>query len=574
MKVDLKKSPYFLTDTQIENIEAIIGAMSIEEKCGQLFCDVQNYCDFWATLERIKNKHVGAVMAAGGTLEDVKAKIAQMQDCARLPLMIAANLESGGNGIFEEGTYYGKQMQIAATKDVNCAKILGEICAREGRLAGVNWAFAPVADINYNFRNPITSVRTYGSDAGLVGEMVRHYVTSLQEFGVAASVKHFPGDGVDERDQHYVMSVNSLSCEEWDKSYGQVYQAAIEEGVLTIMAGHIAMPAYEEYFSGQALYRPATQSENIITGLLKGKLGFNGMVTTDATQMIGFCSSLKREAALVQAINCGCDMLLFFVDFDEDYQWVLEACRDGRIRSERIEDALRRILGVKMRLGLFERGNMPLKLSGSGATLPEFPEMLPFAEAFAQIQHDHKVLAKECADAAITLVKDTRKLIPVRPEKYRRVLLEILGDSPANSKVEAWFKKYMEQRGFEVSTYSMEVLESSKDTVGEFKAKYDLVLYVGNIDDSVGGPAARIQWRHQAGHGNHIPWFVREVPTVCISLGSPYLLLNLPMISTYINGYSNSEFVVRAAVEKLSGESGFYGENPVDPFCGYEDTKL
>lgn len=556
MNVDLKAKPYELTDEQVQKLELIIGAMSIEEKCGQLFCDVQNNGDLSITLDRIKSKHVGAVMACTGKLGEVKAHIEQMQANARLPLLIAANLESGGNGAFEEGTYFGKQMQIAATKDTNNAKILGGICGSEGKLAGVNWAFAPVADIDCNFRNPITSVRTYGSDPMLVAEMVSQYITAVQAWDVASSVKHFPGDGVDERDQHFAMSVNSLSCEEWDKTYGEVYQRAIESGALTVMAGHIAMPAYEEYFSGEAIYRPATQSENIITGLLKGKLHFNGMVTTDATQMIGFCSGLPRQEALIQSINSGCDMLLFSVDFEEDYQWVLEACKNGRIKPERLADAMRRILGVKMKLGLFAEKNSEEK--------PEDALDLPY----------HQSLAAACADASVTLVKDRLKLIPMDVEKYPRVLLEILGDSPTNRQVEAWFKQAMEQKGFKVYTYSLDELLACRDSVTSFKEKYDLVLYVGNIDDTVGGPAARIRWYHQLGWGNHIPWFAQEVPTVCVSLGSPYLLLDVPMFSTYINGYSNSEFVVRAVVEKLVGESSFKGKSPVDPFCGYEDTKL
>ena len=566
MNVDLMKVPYCLDEAQIARIKSIIAGMRIEEKCGQLFCDVQRESDIEKTLEHVRNKHVGAVMASGGKLCDVTAHITQMQACAKVPLLIAANLEAGGNGILEEGTYYGKQMQIAATNDVNKAEMLGGICGEEGRIAGVNWAFAPVCDINYNFRNPMASVRTYGSDADCVGAMVSAYISALQGQNLAACAKHFPGDGVDERDQHYVMSVNSLSCEEWDRSYGQIYKKAIENGVLTVMAGHIAMPAYEEYFSGEVIYRPATQSENMITKLLKEKLGFNGLVTTDATQMIGFCSGLKRQEALVQAINSGCDMLLFSIDFDEDYQWVLEACKNGNIMPERLEDALMRILGVKMKLGLFDREDFTENTGANGGCLQ--------SELLTEVFCCHQEQAAVCADEAVTLVKDTQKLLPLSSVKYAKVLLVVLGESSSNATVEAWFRKYLEKEGFDVYTYSLEALEKSRDTVAEFKKKYDLVLYVGNIDDCVNSTGARILWRHQMGYGNHIPWFVREVPTLCVSLGSPYLLLDIPMIPTYINGYSNSEFVVQAAVEKLVGKSVFKGKSPVDPFCGYEDTKL
>ena len=124
------------------------------------------------------------------------------------------------------------------------ANHLAEICATEGRACGANWAFAPIVDIEGNFRNPITNTRTFGSDAGRVAAMGKEYVTVVQRHGMAASIKHFPGDGQDERDQHLVTSVNPMSCEEWDASYGMIYRECIEAGALSCMVGHIMLPSY------------------------------------------------------------------------------------------------------------------------------------------------------------------------------------------------------------------------------------------------------------------------------------------------------------------------------------------
>ncbi|MBQ7974926.1 MAG: glycoside hydrolase family 3 protein, partial [Clostridia bacterium] len=163
---------------------------------------------------------------------------------SKIPLLVAANLEAGGNGIVKEGTPFGKPMQVAATADVEFARRLGEVCGVEGSAVGANWSFAPIIDIDYNWRNPITNVRTFGSDVDTVRQMGAAYVKEIQKHGVAAAIKHFPGDGCDERDQHVSVSVNSLSCEEWDKSYGAVYSECIEAGAKTVMVGHILQPAY------------------------------------------------------------------------------------------------------------------------------------------------------------------------------------------------------------------------------------------------------------------------------------------------------------------------------------------
>lgn len=558
MNVNLSAKPYYLPDRQIRQIEAIIEGMPPEQRCGQMFCDLEARCDRDTLADRIKNKHIGAIMVSGKEAETVRENIRFYQENAAIPLLLASNLESGGNGGFSEGTYFGKQMEIAAAGHTCYARQLGSICAIEGRSVGINWAFAPVADIDYNFRNPITGVRTYGSNPQMVSERVNECFKAMQEAGLAACVKHFPGDGVDERDQHYVMSVNSLDCEEWNSSYGAVYKNAIDAGVLMVMAGHIALPAYEEYFTGEKIYRPATQSEHLINGLLKECLGFNGMVVTDALKMAGYCCGMKREDALIKTINSGCDMLLFYRDFEEDYHWVLEACMDGRILPERQKDALRRILGVKMRLGLFDN-------RGWEATNETY---------FEKMLSGHKAMARRCADASVTLVKDRDGLIPLSPVKYKKVLLEILGDSSSNTAIAGHFRSCLEQEGFEVYDYVPEDSLTVCDSVGEFKEKYDLVLYVGNIDDTVNNTVARVRWHHIIGMGNNIPWFSREVPVVAASLGSPYLLLDLPMVSTYINGYSNSEYVIEQIVDKLVGKSAFKGVSPVDPFCGHEDTRL
>ena len=167
-----------------------------------------------------------------------------LQQNTEIPLLIAANLERGGNGIATDGTQLGYPLQLAATDKVETAKRLGTICGREGAAVGGNWAFAPIIDIDYNWRNPITNLRTFGSCPERVREFGKAYVQAVQAEGVAAAIKHFPGDGRDERDQHLVTSINDFSCEEWDAASGAAYKACIDAGAMTVMVGHIMQPAY------------------------------------------------------------------------------------------------------------------------------------------------------------------------------------------------------------------------------------------------------------------------------------------------------------------------------------------
>jgi beta-N-acetylhexosaminidase len=485
-----------------------------------------------------------------------------LQENSKIPLLIAANLEAGGDGTAVDGTAYGKQMQVAATNDTEYAYKLGMISCGEGAAVGCNWAFAPVVDIDMNFRNPITNVRTYGNDPEKVLANGLEYLRAAKECNVAVSIKHFPGDGVDERDQHLLTSVNSLSCEEWDKTFGKVYKGLIEAGALTTMIGHIAMPAYQKKFNPEFKDKvvPATLSPELLNGLLREKLGFNGMIVTDATPMVGFTAAMGRDVAVPTAIASGCDMFLFNKDLAEDYEFMMSGYKNGIITEERLHDSLTRILATKAALKLHEAQK-------NNALIKDEKELSAIRSA------EHVEWAYDCADKAITLVKDTQNLLPINPNKHKIVLLQILGDFPSNERVASTLKELLKKEGFEVVDYVPENFGMPLDNVSDIKSKYDLVLYIGNIENASNKTVARINWHTFFGLGNNLPWFVEEVPTMFISVANPYHLLDVPMVKTYINCYSNNEFVLEKVVDKILGKSEFKGVSPIDPFCGREDTR-
>ena len=560
--IDLKKKPFFLSGEDIKWVEDTINDMTIEEKIGQLFCPIGMSPDENYLKNVVLNKHIGGILFRNGESIEMQKTHNFLQENSKIPLLIAANLEAGGDGTAVDGTAYGKQMQVAAANDPEYAYKLGKVCCKEGAAVGCNWAFAPVVDIDMNFRNPITNVRTYGNDPEKVLANGLEYLRAAKECNVAVSIKHFPGDGVDERDQHLLTSVNSLSCEEWDKTFGKVYKGLIEAGALTTMIGHIAMPAYQKKFNSEFKDKvvPATLSPELLNGLLREKLGFNGMIVTDATPMVGFTAAIGRELAVPTAIASGCDMFLFNKDLAEDYEFMMNGYKNGIITEERLQDALIRILATKAALKLHEAQK-------NNDLIKDEKELSDIRSA------EHVEWAYDCADKAITLVKDTQNLLPINPNKHKRVLLQILGDFPSNERVASTLKELLTKEGFEVIDYVPENFGMPLDNVSDIKSKYDLVLYIGNIENASNKTVARINWHTFFGLGNNLPWFVEEIPTMFISVANPYHLFDAPMVKTYINCYSNNEFVLEKVVDKILGRSEFKGTSPIDPFCGREDTR-
>lgn len=554
--LDLNAKPFCLKADDIAWVERTLASMTEEEKLGQLFVPI-GYAGIPSYLDRfLREYHIGGIMYRCGESAEMQKTHRYLQEHSKIPLLIGANLEEGGTGIASDGTSFGKQLQAAATGDPEAAYRLGKISCAEGRAVGCNWAFAPVVDVDRNWRNPITNVRTYGSDPDFVLACGREYLKAAMEEKVLVAVKHFPGDGCDEVDQHLLTSVNDLSCEDWDAVYGKIYRGLIEDGAQTVMVGHIAQPAYQKRFNPRHPDKlvPATLSPELLQGLLRERLGFNGLIVTDSTCMVGFSCAMPRSRAVPYAIEAGCDLFLFNKDLEEDFGYMREGLRSGVLSQARLDEAVTRILAAKASLGLHQ---MPKE------------KLVPPPEALDMLRcPKHLAWAEDCADRAVTLVKDTQSLLPLDPAKTPKVLLEILGDFPSNERVLNTFEDLLTKEGFRVERYVREQFETADFRVARFQEQYDLVIYLGNVENASNRVTNRLSWYTFWGNGNNVPWFVEERPTLFISLANPYHLVDVPMIKTYLNAYSNSDTVLRAVLEKLMGRSPFLGKSPVDPFCG------
>ena len=587
--VNLKAKPYYLTDEDIKWVEDTISNMTDEEKVGQLFFQLTAGMDESYLKELMEKYHLGGCRYNNMPAAAVQQQNRILQKYAKIPLIIACNTENGGAGGCSDGTYIASQIKIGATRKVEHAYNLGKYANVEAKAIGCNMAFAPVADIHYNWQNTEIVARAYGNDPQRVAEMSKAYLEGAHSNGAfTCAAKHFPGNGHDFRDAHISNNVNIFNEKEWMETFGHVYKTLIDNDLDAIMGGHIMMPNYmREVKPGikDEEMLPATLCHEIMTGLLRDKLGFNGMVVTDASHMVGMTNRMTRKEMLPLAINAGCDMFLFFNDPDEDFNTMLEAYRNGTISEERMVEALTRILGLKAHMGLH-------KLSKE--------ELVPSPEALSVIGCEkHQEVAAAISHDAITLVKSKEEgVLPLSPTKHKRIMIvDVKGAAGpmdflmkmmmggANKKTPAEdLRDRLNELGFEAFIYvspleimkqqiakgerpSINLYFAGKNAIADFVSKQDAVITL--FDVMTGRPSFGM-----SKGGGEIPWYVYELPVIGISINAPTMLADVPMLRTYINAYDSKPSTMDALVNALVGKEEFKGQDPIDSFCGLFDTRL
>ena len=342
-----------LSEAQQRWVEATFATLRTEDKVAQLLLPTLGAYDYRreAVDAFLVNRPLGGIFVGIADRDQHRAEIAKLQARCRIPLVVASDLEAGAGHFVRGGVPFPEPLAVAAADDPQLAYALGTAAAREGRYAGVYWTFAPVVDVNVNPDNPIANTRSLGDDPERVARLAEAIIRGMQEHGLAACAKHFPGDGVDDVDQHTVTSVNSLSQEEWHRLSGFPFRRAIAAGVWSVMVGHIALPAWDTTRHACGVYRPASISPTLVTGLLRGELGFQGLIVTDDMNMGGVAGYAKRQERTVACIAAGCDMLLF-PKLPDDYATLVAAVRSGVLPEARVDEAVRRILAFKARLNL------------------------------------------------------------------------------------------------------------------------------------------------------------------------------------------------------------------------------
>ncbi|MGO7590410.1 glycoside hydrolase family 3 protein [Rhizobium leguminosarum] len=553
---ELRKAPFNLDDAAISWIRDVYASLDLDDRIGQLFTLIMIGTDE-EDFKRIASLRPGGVTRFfTPDLELERRVISDLVAKSKVPPIISADLE-GSRHSFAFGTPVLGQLGLAAVDDVQATEKSSEILAREGRAMGVRWSFTPVIDINAAFRSPIVGTRSYGSDVNKIERHAVAHVHGLQRNGVAATAKHWPGEGYDDRDQHLVTTTNPLSMDEWKKTFGRLYRTLIAEGVLAIMSGHISLPAYirsKVPDAGLEAFRPASVSRLLNVDLLRDELGFNGIIVSDATPMGGLSAWGHHLDTLPDIIANGCDMILFSDEPEEDMAAVKAAVEDGRITPERLEEAVLRVLALKAHLKLFQPSDV----------LPDA------AEARHLLAHPDNVAAsREYIGRSPTLVKDVNGIFPLDPAKTKRVLLvdggiiHPLMPQPLEFLLPALLRK----EGFEITIDRPDIVPTPDD--------FDLVLYALGDESLLVRGRIFVDWHRMGGGGlfkaMYRPW--TNIHSVMISFGHPYHLYDAPRVPAYINAYSTMDSVQEAVVDCMLGRKPFLGTNPVDPFCGLEDAR-
>lgn len=571
--VDFKASPFFLDDDAIAWVQRTYQKMSLHEKVCQLFVDPlvgKNQQELNTFLE----KYPIAGMSFRGAqfpLAQTQQILRSLQNNAKIPYLIASDTECGADKALRGGTFIATAAQAGASDDPETAYHVTAAAAAEIAAAGFNWSFGAVGDPLLNWRSSLINTRSYGPDVDLVIRCCEGFIRGFAENNMLTCLKHFPGDGWEERDQHLVIANNGLSCEEWDSIYGKIYKHFINQHILSIMVGHFTLPAYQRYLNPDLEDKdmmPACLSPELIDGLLRKQLGYNGLVLTDQTMMLGYYA-MKRTDAIVQSIACGIDLILGINDIEEDIAAMKAGIADGRITAERLEDAVCRTLAAKAAIGLHKKQQ-------AGTLVPD-PSALDIVGC-----EKFRSWAVDAADSSITLVKDTRRQLPIRPETHKRLFVNFLGSnattnqmgvgvsSGGSSGVKAYLKNALEQAGFEVFLYEEKGFRSPKGKTADFSRNYDAALIVADFTGFATLNSIRIHWG--APMSNGCPWYAPEVPTAFISLNYTNHMIDVPRVPIFINAYNDQTYTIDLLIQKLMGNSPFRGSYNETVWCGRWDT--
>lgn len=465
-------------------------------------------------------------------------------DCyMKVPFLPATDAENGLGDIFPFYENVPSQMGRAAARDMAMAESAGRCIGKTGRMAGTYWLWGPVAD-NASPFNSVLNTRCFSSDPALSAEMLCATVRGMQAEGTAATIKHFPGaDKYEYRDSHFSDMVISDDYDAWYKRQGVIFEAGIRAGAYSVMIQHAAFPAWDDRRIGSR-YIPATFSEKIVTGLLKGKMGFSGVVITDAVNMAALSGLFDTKEAFYAALyNAGNDVILG--PTEENYIDIIEnAVKTGKISESRIDDACTRVLDMKEKLGMFE----------------EEPVMFSDEERTA-VRDQIRALGERYAPLSITPMADQSGLIPVDAKRCKRVALVYLGYNRT-----AFMKLRFAQDEFEKHGATAVLYDGigSLQTMLDIDQSSDLIVYFSHLAPH--SPKGFTSYYEEKLMDFLYVFHVGREKSIVASTGSMFVHHDwFPSASTAFCLYSADESVLRGFVKGLYGECVFTGVAPYDP---------
>lgn len=501
------------------------GDLPLETRIAQLFCLAIPSADPEALAGAAEDlrRH-----AWGGFIFDARrddrAHLARLVAASPLPLLVACDLEMGAGQHLEEATRFPHAMAFGAAGHTEYAYQLGRLTALEARAAGINWVLAPVADVNSNPDNPIINVRSFGSEAARVAELVAAFVRGCQEHGAIACAKHFPGHGDTADDSHSRLATSHASHERLARLEWSPFRAAIRAGVGSVMSAHVGVPALD------ATGTPATLSGRIL-GTLRAELGYDGLIVSDALNMGGVTETFDNETAAVEALAAGCDVLLMPPHPEKALAAVLAAIQDGELDEERINQSVARVWALKERIR---------------AARPEVP---------ADLHAEARALAEEVARAALTLAKGAADALPL---DLRMAFQLILDDDDAPAAYAPW----------------AEGLAAADLGPGRVVTRHSTARELAGVAPSPGQPVVCAvfstvrAWKERIDLSSEHAALLNRLrdeghPLYLVSFSNPYIARQVPRADAFLCAYSDHPASQRAALMALSGEVPLRGTLPV-----------
>ena len=548
--------------------------MTLEEKIGQLICVAVNATflnqdsdAFKALRHQVEDNHVGGIILFRGPVYESVMLVNRMQEIARYPLLISADLEAGSGMRFDDTVNLPWNMAVAATDNPDYARRQGELTAREARALGVQQIYAPVADVNNNAANPVINVRSYGEDPVAVGRFVVAFVQGVQRNGVIATAKHFPGHGDTATDSHRGLPEIDVSRERLNAVELVPFRAAVNSGVGSVMTGHIGLPQIDNTEvnplprnikikpidtdeAGEVVLEKGTMPTTlspVINGILRRDLGFDGLIVTDAMSMSGLTLYFTQEEASVRALEAGADLLLKPADPDAAFRGVREAVLKGRMKEQRIDQSARRVLAAKYDLGLVKQRITALDSLDRNVAGKESVD-----------------LAREIAEHAITLVRNDDNLLPLNSLKTEARIFNLAitnGDDRlwiANS-----FTGAMSNSGRAIETVALDDRSSETDVQKALDRASGADIVIASLYGRVRSGQARSVGLPEPGAKALSALIANKAPVVGISFGNPYLLQNFPDLRTYVVAYGDMPALQQAAARAILGEINITGKLPI-----------
>jgi beta-N-acetylhexosaminidase len=553
-------------------VDQTLASLTVDQMVGQLIMPrfaavyTSSDSDVYDELVRfVHEAHVGGIIAFGGE-EPVPqvllnptygpivlgqplalaSMLNRLQAIAPLPLLTASDFEWGVGMRIAGGTRFPRAMAFGAANDEQLAFEAGRITALEGRALGVHVNFAPVADVNNNPRNPVINIRSFGEDQVRVGALASAWTRGLQDGGMLATLKHFPGHGDTTVDSHLGLPLIEHPRERLDAIELAPFRAGIATGASAVMTAHIELPALDPAKG------PATLSHPVVTGLLRERLGFSGLIFTDSMLMDGVARLGSSGELAVKAVLAGNDMVLDPVDVLDTFRGLKTAVETGVITRARLEASVRRVLSAKARLGLHKT---------SVVNLDAVPQHVGGRR--------HAALAQSVAERAVTLLKDDRNQVPLRLPASANVLYLSVLDYPRGWRIAAPSRTLQpELRKRWVNVQAVEISDASTPNelalVRAMAPRYDAV--VAGIFVRASSGTNRLDLAPQV--ANLLQDLARSSgranqPFVAASFGSPYVAMAIPDVPALLLTYDFSDAAEQAAVRALAGEIPIRGTLPI-----------